>query len=268
MQHAGDVVDALSPDRAMIARLVENLGTVSNEIGQRGALIHGLATDALTTFRSVAGEDVAVRATLEQLPSTLRVVRSATGTIGSATGSVAPVFAGLATGLRELKPAIALLQPAGQEGKIVLSALSSAAPPLTRTLSDLHRLGRPAETALPQLRKLLCQVNPAVDYIAPYARDIAAMVLGFGSSSNVTDSLGHMIRATPVFTPEALVGLPAASQALVEELLRNGILQKSYGRGYDPYPPPNTAGTQLGMGIPGPAAFGKQYKYPHVLAAC
>src|SRR5206468_10356444 len=136
------------------------------------------------TFQSIAERDDAVRALLDAMPPTLRRVRSTTATVRAVTPRTAPVLANLAAAIDEAKPAVSLLAPAATEGRAVVSELGRAAPPLQGTLRRLRLLAPSTVRALPQVRAILCQVNPMAKYLRPYAEDVATLLNDMGSVTN------------------------------------------------------------------------------------
>jgi hypothetical protein len=87
------------------------------------------------------------------------------------------------------------------------------------------------------------------------------------SGSNSYDATGHLVRATPIITEQALVGLPPQVHEAARTLMQAGLLQKTRQIGYDPYPLPNSIGTNPdGEGVLGPTQVTK--KYPRLHADC
>jgi phospholipid/cholesterol/gamma-HCH transport system substrate-binding protein len=267
IQAASPVVSVLNHDRAQVARLIDSLGSLSAAVGQRGTALQNLARSANVSFQAIANRDQAVEQTLRQLPATLDQVRSTTTILRSVTGQIAPVLSNLASAIVALRPAASLLRPAADEGQVVVNELGQTAPALQTTMARLQALSPPALRALPQLRSMLCQVNPAVSYLSPYAADLAALIQGLGSATNFYDATGHGARLMPSVGVDNLKIYNAPTAAAINQLLNTGLIGKAYSTGYNPYPAPGAAGdTSVGLGWYGPAAVKQQY--PHIVAAC
>jgi phospholipid/cholesterol/gamma-HCH transport system substrate-binding protein len=265
------VVRTLANDRAQVGRLVQQLGDVAAAVGERGTAVMQLGRQGLASFRAIASRDDALRRLLDELPSTLAQVHTTATTLSSVTDRAAPVVANLAVALREVRPAVRRLYPAAQVGRSAVRELGAAAPSLQVTLRRLEELAAPAASALPQVRSTLCQVNPVIRYAKPYIPDITTAVVGLSSASNSYDALGHLIRLTPIITDNTLVGLPANVSTAAHTLLHAGLLSKSNGLSWDPYPAPGQTGVSSASGktVLGPEALGKTgYKYPRILADC
>jgi phospholipid/cholesterol/gamma-HCH transport system substrate-binding protein len=277
-----NVVNVLDRDHTYVDQLVSELGDVASAAGERGSTIIRLAGSGLRTFRTLAAENTHLSATLDQLPSTLSQVRTTANTLNGVTNTAAPVVTKLATTLRDLEPAITSLKPAADEGHVVLNDLASTAPRLQTTLNDVRSLSKPAAAALPQLRYVLCQVNPMLRYIDPnpsssapsYVDDIIAFISGFGSAVNGYDDISHLVRLVPILGDNSLSGLPPAISTAAYDLLHAGILGDSTALTWDPYPNPGQIGTEhadaSNSGVIGPAQLKSKggYVYPHITPDC
>jgi phospholipid/cholesterol/gamma-HCH transport system substrate-binding protein len=261
------MMDVLHTDRAAVARLVDNLGAVSRSVADRGSAIRVLAREARVSFGAVASRDAALRDIIDALPSSLRQVRETSDVLRQTTGQAAPVLDDLARLLDEVRPAVNRLQPAAAAGSAVLRQLHSAAPVLSGTLSRARALSGPAARALPQLGRALCQFNPAIGYLKPYAPEMAATFQNLASGTNYYDANGHAARVLALIGENGFAGLsPQASDAL-KTLLDSGLLSKTHTLGYNPYPRPGDVGPPTeGLGQTGPRDF--TGRAPRVPADC
>lgn len=268
VRNGSSLVDVLGHDRKQVARLLDNFGAVTRAIGQRGAAIRDMARGMHTTFAAVASRDEALRSTLRQMPSTLAQLRKTTNVVSSVTDTLAPTLSRLAGAVRKVDPAIDLLEPAANEGQGVLKGLSVTAPPLVRTLGRIRALAGPTAAALPEVRKSLCELAPALDYVAPDGRDVASfMQTVLASSANYYDATGHALRLGVSVADNAFMATPKVVRDAQQKLLKSGLLSKTHLLGYDPYPGPGNIGNLTkGRGIAGPDEW--PYKYKRVETAC
>ena len=266
------IVNTLHRDRTQVSRLVAQLGDLASAVGERGASLMQIGRDGLTTFNAIAARDNALRAFLDQLPSTLAQVRASSLTLNSVTNTAAPVLANLAAALQELQPAARALTPAAQEGRQVMHELGAAAPGLTTTLSNVSKLSGPATSAIPQLHLMLCQANPMLRYAVPYTGDLISFLSSFGSAVNAYDRIGHVVRIVGIYGDNSASGLPANVSQAAFTLLHSGFFANSTALNWDPYPKPGMIGKESASGtnqIIGPAQLATSgYRYPHVVADC
>jgi phospholipid/cholesterol/gamma-HCH transport system substrate-binding protein len=268
------VVKTLYDQRATVASLVDRLGALSSSVAERGASIEQLGRDGQAAFRAVAARDDRLREIVQELPGTLRAARRTSGVLDDTSRASTPVVGQLASAVAELKPAVASLRPATQNGRSLLRELTPAAPKLSKTLDGLKSAADPVSAAVPQTRKVLCQLNPMLRYGRPYIKDLTAFIIGFGSSTNSYDDVGHAIRLAPVFSENTIVGLPSEITESFHKLLRSGVLSKTIGPiDFDPYPKPNQIGRNTSYDraetIHGPKQLRESgYKYPRITPSC
>lgn len=260
------VVRVLDRDRPQLARLTAGLGDLSRSVAERGDAVERLAAGARTTFRAIAGRETQVRALLDELPETLTDVRTTTTTLSRVSDVSAPVLDRLAGTVGSLRPALSRLEPAGVHGRELLVALGAAAPGLQTTFERLSALAPPTADAVPRLREMLCQLNPALEYVRPYAPDISQAIVGMNSSANAYDATGHYIRVGAVVNEQLIPGLPSELKQAIKLLSEAGLLSETHLRGYDPYPLAGQIGAHNANDATGPA--GVTRPFPRLQAHC
>lgn len=271
LTEGAQVVHLLARDREQVSALVDHLGTVAGAVGDRAAAIRMLTARGTRTFRAIAARDAALRTLLADLPATLDQVRSTSATVDHVTTQAAPVLADLAVALREVRPAVRNLSPAAAVGRRAVTQLGAAAPGLRGTLTRVRAAAGPASTAIPALRDALCQADPVIRYAKPYTDDVISALAGLGSAANAYDALGHTIRLTAILSDNSLVGLPAPVEAAAQTLLHSGLMSKTTGLSWDPYPKPGQIGrnSASGKSVLGPDAVpATGYTFPRVQPDC
>lgn len=261
-------VRVLAADHRAVTRLVSNLGQVAQLIGERGASIDQLARSATTTFRAVAARDDALRRTVRELPAALQQVRAAAGVLQTTDQAVTPVLERATTAVAALSPTLDLLRPAATQGQGLVAELGRATPPLARALTAVRRASKPLARTFPPLGETLCQLNPLARYVAPYGKELSAVIQGLGSAVNAYDANGHLARLYIGAGDASLMGVQSPQVAhAINQLTNVGILHKVRLLGYNPYPAPGHANdTGVGRGSAGP--FDAENHYTRVQAAC
>jgi phospholipid/cholesterol/gamma-HCH transport system substrate-binding protein len=264
------LTSTLAAQHQEVSDLVDNLGQLMLQIGQRTAAVKQFAAGARATFDAIAARDAGLEQTLARLPALLDATRRTSQTLEAVSPHIAPVALGLGTAIRELSPDVHELTPAAHAGTRVLSALGAAAPPLRTILDGLDAVKDPATSALPALRAALCQLNPMLRYLMPYAPEMGAFFENFGAAGNPYDASGHLARAYALLRPANLAGVLTPGEVdAVQFLLSTGIFGKLFQDGYNPFPKPGQSnGTVIGRGLSGPVQAGHVMSYPHVLADC
>jgi phospholipid/cholesterol/gamma-HCH transport system substrate-binding protein len=92
---------------------------------------------------------------------------------------------------------------------------------------------------VPQLEKVLAQLNPVVRHLSPYTREVGGFFGSLGSMTDVADSLGHLGRMSAIVSVSTLATLTPEVISAYEGLQRLGGIDKSVGpHGFNFYPAP------------------------------
>jgi phospholipid/cholesterol/gamma-HCH transport system substrate-binding protein len=266
IENSAPLTAVLAHDHTQAVDLIDQLGQVAATIGERGTQIQTLASSADQTFHALATQDQQLGATLEHLPSTLTQIRDTTHILNTITSTATPVLFNLADAINEVDPAVHALAPAATRGTGLLHQVALTAPPLQTTLARLRTLAPAATTTLPSTHQLLCQINPALQYLDPYARELSTVIQDMGSATNFYDANAHAARLYATVGADTLQYLsPQAASAM--HTLSSGVIGLHYALGYNPLPKPGdaaenaTASTSAGYQT-------VQAPYPDVKAAC
>lgn len=268
----GEVVAALNQGREDTAAIVDHLGRLMGAVGERGAAVDAIAQRGHVAFRALGDRDAQLAATLRELPSTLVAVRRAASTVGSVSDRATPVVNTLAATVAELEPAVRDLKPAARSGVALVRAIDPARRPLGNTLQEAARAVRRLPAAQTGLEKTLCNLNPTLRYLNPYAADLIQTVAGLGSAANSYDATGHLIRLLPIVNEGSAAGQSPEVLAAMKVLLQSGLFLSSKRTEWHPYMKPGQVGKTVASrdGKPRNAAEWSAMggKYTRVKADC
>lgn len=271
VRQGSKVVATLHRQRATVSQLVDQLGRVTAAVGERGAAIETIAYRGTTALQAIAERDDELAASIGELPQTLSSVRRASTTVGQISGRVAPVVTNLAGAVRDLRPAVDNLAPAARDGRAVVRSLSRANPELDRLLTAATRATKQLPGAIPEIRDVFCQINPALRHILPYKEDLLESAFHLGSGSNSYDATGHLVRLVPLLNEGSVSGAPPQVQAAAATLLASGAFLPQKMTRYDPFLKPGEIGKNVAekSDPTGPASLRDSgFKYPRVEADC
>jgi phospholipid/cholesterol/gamma-HCH transport system substrate-binding protein len=143
---------ALEVRRRNIARVITNFGRVSQELGHRDTQLAGFVRSSNDVLGSFAHEEAAIRATLQELPGTLRTTRGALASsnrlslqLGPASRALIPAAQALAPALRQTRPFFRdtvgpihhQIRPFTRASQKPLKHIGQAAKPLLKTTNGL-----------------------------------------------------------------------------------------------------------------------------------
>jgi len=158
----------LSKRRQNIARVIHNFGLLSKGLAQHDQQLAGFVSSSSAALGDFAAQDAAIRATLQQLPSTLRQTRTA-----------------LASGNRlslTLRPALTKLLP---QARALAPALRATQPFFRNTTGPIRD----------QIRPFTRRVQPTVHHLTqgakPLARTTTSLTGGFSSLNQLLNGLAY-----------------------------------------------------------------------------
>jgi phospholipid/cholesterol/gamma-HCH transport system substrate-binding protein len=156
------VNEALATRRKNIRRAIHNFSLVSEELGRRDDDVADFVTSSNAVFATLASQDVAIRQTLAQLPSTLDVTNETLGKTKLLADELGPTLEDLRPGARALGPTLRQMRPflrkttpiikdelrpftraalpTVEQLRPAMRDLASAAPDLTTTFKSLNYL--------------------------------------------------------------------------------------------------------------------------------
>jgi phospholipid/cholesterol/gamma-HCH transport system substrate-binding protein len=211
-EDAGRLVDVLHRQDAALRRVVANTGVVFEALTERDGQLRELIRNADAVFGATASRDRALAAAVVALPvferESRRTVRR------------------LTRFLRDTDPLVRQLRPAARELSPTLRDLTDVAPDLRTFFTALGPLvtasrdGFPAaERTLQDLRPLLAQfdplgrqLNPTLDFVGLYRRELTSFLGNAVAATQATTSAGgrriNYLRTTNPLGPENLAVYP------------------------------------------------------------
>lgn len=222
--NGGVVFNVLNRQRAQVADVVAQTGTVMQALANRTEDLRTLITAAQQTAQSVASRDAALQETLIQLPPTLQQARTSVATLVGFAGLATPVISNLRVAVENLGPVMRQLRPTAAAARRLFVDLPPFLKVANPLLGSLRRFSTAAKPAVPSIEALLSQANPALAYISPYYKEIGGFLENFGDGVQ-KDSAGDYIgRCLCPISLETYSGFTPAEQALVQSLVAAGGL--------------------------------------------
>ena len=145
---------ALEERRHNIRRAITNFGRVSQELGHRNTQLAGFVRNSNAVLGSFADQEASLRATLRELPATLRTTRGALASsdrlsleLGPASRALLPAAHALGPALRQVRPLFRdtvgpirnQIRPFARAAQKPLKHIGQAAGPLNKTTQGLTK---------------------------------------------------------------------------------------------------------------------------------
>jgi phospholipid/cholesterol/gamma-HCH transport system substrate-binding protein len=185
---------AVGEDGPALRQLLTSLRDLSSRLVDRRQDIAAVV-DGLEKFMTAgARRDEALAAGLDALPSTLQSAAGALDRLPGAAAAAVPLLQDLRPVADLLGPVASQLAPVLAELRPTLAAFRPALASLAGLLDVTPSLLATASGFLPEANRSLTAFLPTVDFLRPYAPEIAGAVANFASAAANYDRNGHYLR--------------------------------------------------------------------------
>jgi len=209
-EDTSEIVDTLNSQEAALSSVVSDTGEVFNALTEREGQLRDLVQNANRVFETTASRDRELQELFRVLPT---FERESAQTLGR-----------LERFAIDTDPLVTQLRPAARELSPTLEELRDIAPDLRDLFAELgplitaSRTGFPAaQKVIDDLRPLLAQadpalreLNPILDFIGLYKRELTAFFANSAAATQATPpgSQTHYLRTTNPLNPENLAVYP------------------------------------------------------------
>jgi phospholipid/cholesterol/gamma-HCH transport system substrate-binding protein len=208
--NVNSVLAVLQRQKSATSTLLHDGGQVFSALSSSPAQLQGFVRNTNQLFATTASRDAALAATIRAFPAFLAQTRVTTDTVGRFAANTKPL-------VDELHPAAAQLNPA-------LESVAQLTPELQTLMDNIPPLTGAGKTGLPALgsfltqgvpfltalKPFLGQLDPVIDYINTYRRELAGFFAN-GTAASQAQSSGatgvptvHYLRISNPIGPESL----------------------------------------------------------------
>jgi phospholipid/cholesterol/gamma-HCH transport system substrate-binding protein len=164
------IAEQLAKRRTNIKRVIHNFSLVVDELGSKDDQLAEFVDSSNAVFAALAEQDANLRATLQELPSTLTATRSALGKTKTLADQLGPTLEALRPGARALGPALVQTRPFLRE--------------TTPVIRD-------------EIRPFVRASLPAVQELSPALRDLSAVTPDLVTTFKVVNRLLNTLAYNP-----------------------------------------------------------------------
>jgi phospholipid/cholesterol/gamma-HCH transport system substrate-binding protein len=205
LQRLRPVVDALQTRRANIAQLVTALAQISQAAGHNDERLARLADSTQRTLTAVAGNDDALRASLDQMPDVGNQVRNALNGTQDLTKQLDPTLKDLHDASDDLPPALDELRGTTDKLGDVVDSAAPVAEQAKGVVGDLRPVVDDVNDSLGQLQPVTDRLPRDTGIITSYLTELRAFVYNTRSVFGAGDAQGGIIRGHVVVPSGAFV---------------------------------------------------------------
>lgn len=209
-----DVLAVLDEQDQAVRALVRNTGEVFGALTERDGQLRALIESSNRVFDTTAARDRELADAFRVLPTFLDESRVTVSRLGDFADDTDPLISQLRPAARELSPTLLRLRDVAPDVKALLRDLDPLIAVSRRGLPAAEDLLDETRPLLEQVDPFLRGVNPILDYLGLYKREIASFFALDSAATQATDeppgSSGpiHYLRTTNPVNPEVLAVYP------------------------------------------------------------
>jgi phospholipid/cholesterol/gamma-HCH transport system substrate-binding protein len=240
LKNVQELSDLLGDQKPQLAKMVDQTGQVLQAFANRTADVRNLAVQGQRTAAAAASRDAQIGATLAQLPDTLRQLEETSAKLGRVSRRSTPVTADLRVAMASLPAVTKRLEASANAGRELFDVLPSVSRRADPMLAKLKDFSGATKDAVPSVDALMRNLNPALRYLKPHARDIGTVWANLGSATDTRDVTGNLGRVHALVDEETVTGLPKEVYEVVQQLTTIGGFSNVRGVKRNAYPDPGT----------------------------
>jgi phospholipid/cholesterol/gamma-HCH transport system substrate-binding protein len=228
-----DAVMALRDQSADLERLTQHSARMFAALDTRQGQIAQLVRDADRLTRATSNRNEDIKAVMRQLPGVLDAARSGSTALSRLSPALAPVAQDLRSASPDLNAALGDLPQTSADLRGLLPPLDGVFNKAPATLERTDDLRADAHDFFPAVNNALSDANPALAFLVPYSRDLAAFFTNIGQATNGGNADGNWLRLMMVFNEQSVAGTPVSTD--VGPLRKNNPYPYP-GQSYEPGP--------------------------------
>lgn len=207
---ASQLVDTLDSQERAVTGVVSNTGVVFDALTEREGQLRSLVRNANSVFAATSARDAQLQQTFRVLPTFSRESRQTLTRLESFARDTNPLVTQLRPAARELSPTLVALRDISPDLRALFTELGplvtasrEGLPAARRVLDDLRPL-------LAQADPTLRQLNPMLEFLAPYEKEIVAFLANATAATQAKPSAldRHYLRVTNPLNAENLAVYP------------------------------------------------------------
>ena len=197
------LLQELSRDERALTDFLVNGASVVTAVAERRDDLSGLVSNSNEALGAIASQNEAFDRALVALPPALRQANTTFFNLRGALDDLDPLVNTSKTATKNLAPFLRQLRPVVKKSVPVFRDLRRAldrkgkSNDLADAAGDLPPLEARASTAIPATVAAMQEGDDELQFIRPYAPDIAALFGGLTRAAGYYDADGHYVRAAP-----------------------------------------------------------------------
>jgi phospholipid/cholesterol/gamma-HCH transport system substrate-binding protein len=211
---ATTLLEVLNEQKADTRRLVSNTGVVFDALTERGTQLRSLIENSNRVFATTAQRDARLKEIFTIFPTFLDESRVTATRLTAFSRNADPLITQLRPAARELSPTLIDLRSLAPDLKGLFRDLGPLITVSRRGLPAVRRILDDTTPLLGQLEPFLRNLNPMLDYLGLYKREIVGFFANDSASTQAVDrppgssGVVHYLRTANPLNPENLAAYP------------------------------------------------------------
>jgi phospholipid/cholesterol/gamma-HCH transport system substrate-binding protein len=219
VEHANELVGILASQEGAVREVVHNTGVVFNALAGRDHQLEGLIVNGEHTFHAAAQSSKAFAEAFQALPTFEHNSRVALKELDRFAADASPFLEEFRPAERALSPLLAAAEPFAPEFNSFLTSLGPLTAAAKTGLPDTKKVFDLTTPLLENLRPVLHNFDPFLQYLGEYIPELQAFFANFTAASQAhisnsnTDAgpAQHYLRTMLVLSPQSLAIYPRRS---------------------------------------------------------
>jgi phospholipid/cholesterol/gamma-HCH transport system substrate-binding protein len=212
VEHANTLVGILDSQEGAVRALIKNTGVVFNALGSRDHQLEGLIVNGERSFHALAEGSQSFAAAFRALPTFEKNSRVALKELDAFGDDASPFLDEFKAVEKKLAPLLQAAKPFAPQFDSFLSSLGPLTKAAKKGLPATGKMLNLTTTQLENLRPILHNFDPFLQYLGEYVPELQAFFANFTASTqahgNNTNTPGgpaqHYLRIMNVLNPESL----------------------------------------------------------------
>jgi virulence factor Mce-like protein len=213
-QDAGTLLQILNQQKTDVRKLVSNTSVVFDALTERGDQLRSLIQNSNTVFATTASRNRQLQEIFRIFPTFLAESRATSTRLTAFSRNTDPLVTQLRPAARELSPTLIDLKGLAPDLKGLFRDLGPLITASKKGLPAVKRILNDTTPLLGQLEPFLRNLNPILDYLGLYKREIASFFQLDAASTQAVDRPPgsnvpiHYLRTANPLNPENLAAYP------------------------------------------------------------
>ena len=207
-EDTAELVDILNRQEGAVTALISNTGVVFEALTERDGQLRSLIENSNRVFQATALRNEQLKETFIALPTFERESALTLERLAEFSADTDPLITQLRPAARELSPTLQELGALSPDLEALFRELNPLIDASVKGFPAAERVLQDARPLIAQLDPTMRQLQPIVDFLGLYKRDLTSFLANTPAATQARDTNGHYLRTVNPLNPENLAVYP------------------------------------------------------------